>query len=200
MLSKCYLGQHRTLSSVSAILSTDSSLLTCSDRNTAAVAEAKPRDKPLLKPHAPQRTCSNVGPQAVCDGLQASPPSSATSAPAPATQARRSSPYDQQLSSRPSTSRERVTPRVAVPLPFSDARITNRIDFHSRGCRGISLGEWAKLAEKGKTALGIDGPQDPLDEMFSSEDSQLLFQSHVSTLHRAVHHLGLICAATCRVG
>lgn len=99
---------------------------------------------------------------------------------APSARARRSPLLDERYACPRPTSRVRVIPRVSVPLPFSNACILNDVAFSSRGCRGISLDEWTKLAEKGRTYLGIDDPHASVDELFSRE-GQPLFQSHVST-------------------
>ena len=167
---------------LSAILSTDSKFLACSDQSTTTV-DAKPRNASLARTIAPQRTRSLATPPTFYGGRQSLQRPFFVRPTAMPALIRRSPRLDKHCAaggSRP-TSRVRVTPRVAVPLPFPDGCIANRIDFHSRGCRGISLDEWAKLAEKGKTSLGIDDPLEGLDELFSGEE-QLLFQSHVSTL------------------
>ncbi|RDX52924.1 hypothetical protein OH76DRAFT_1344771 [Lentinus brumalis] len=96
---------------------------------------------------------------------------------APSARARRSPLLDERYACPRPTSRVRVIPRVSVPLPFSNACILNDVAFSSRGCRGISLDEWTKLAEKGRTYLGIDDPHASVDELFSRE-GQPLFQSH----------------------
>lgn len=84
------------------------------------------------------------------------------------------------------TPQAHMTPRIPLPLPFSAPCLAdaNRVEFSLRGCRGVSLSEWARLAEKRKTHLALDDPHASLEDVFESEEQgQLLFQSHVSLLH-----------------
>ncbi|KAI0806762.1 hypothetical protein C8Q74DRAFT_1190233 [Fomes fomentarius] len=79
------------------------------------------------------------------------------------------------------TPQAHMTPRIALPLPFSAPCLANanRVDFSLRGCRGVSLSEWARLAEKRKTHLALDDAHASLEDVFESEEQgRLLFQSH----------------------
>ncbi|KAI0696569.1 hypothetical protein C8T65DRAFT_583310 [Cerioporus squamosus] len=158
-------------------MSSEGKLLPCSDRNATA-AEVKPHNK-LLTP-ALQRTGVPTSLRVSCGEARRPPrPSSPTCAAQSSALVRRPPSLDGQNknSCTHPTSRVRVPPRVRVPVPFSDACITNRVVFSFRGCRGISLGEWARLSEKGKTYLGVDDAHESVDELLSGE-GQSLFQSH----------------------
>ena len=72
--------------------------------------------------------------------------------------------------------------RVALPLPFQDAFIANRVDFTAaHGPGGVSLAEWVRLAEKRRTCLALSeaDARTCIDEMFVG-DERVLFQSYVS--------------------
>ena len=76
--------------------------------------------------------------------------------------------------------------RLAVPLPFSDTLITNRVEFTHAivGRRGVCLAEWARLAEKRRTHLALargrrQGDAEVVEDMFAGEE-RVVFQSYVS--------------------
>ncbi|KAI8999138.1 hypothetical protein BD414DRAFT_477071 [Trametes punicea] len=77
-------------------------------------------------------------------------------------------------SARPFLSWDDALARVPVPLPFSPECIVKTVSFRSGGSHGVSLEEWIRLYEKGKSHLCLDDPEDSLEELVI--DSQILYQ------------------------
>ena len=77
--------------------------------------------------------------------------------------------------------------RIAVPLPFSQDLIEQRIAFSSRHGKGVSLADWARLSEKRKTHLALGDARERIDELVA-DDARILFQSHVSCLFVPSHY------------
>ena len=157
---------------VSALMSNDHDYSDASSWS-ATIPEAEPNH--LKRVFAPQ-------PQHASLPLHTSysPPSSGLTTPS-------SSSTPESVLSRPSPQSHHA-PYVALPLPFSDACVANKVNFTSRSHRGsgVNLGEWVRLAEKRKTHLALKGAQESLEEVFEfageGEGDKILFQSHVSPL------------------
>ncbi|KAI0373172.1 hypothetical protein BV20DRAFT_795047 [Pilatotrama ljubarskyi] len=69
---------------------------------------------------------------------------------------------------------EGLATRVPLPLPFSQKLVKQGVEFSFRGRPGVSLADWIRLSEKGKTHLCLDDPSESLDEVVS--ESQILYQ------------------------
>ncbi|KAI0628766.1 hypothetical protein C8Q77DRAFT_1161797 [Trametes polyzona] len=64
--------------------------------------------------------------------------------------------------------------RIQLPLPFSRDKIANTVQFRRRGARGVSLAEWIRMSERGKTRRCIDDPELNLDELV--DEWKILYQ------------------------
>ncbi|KAI0738007.1 hypothetical protein C8Q80DRAFT_1114162 [Daedaleopsis nitida] len=162
----------------SALIDGENAITRCSSARNATIAILTPtytrnHTLPAPQPQPRSLTFHSIGSRAETSSIDLESDYS-TSSPASVTYR---SPHAHR-EPLPAEATSRALPRIPLPLPFSDASISRRIDFHHCGRRGVNLDDWAKLSEKRRTYLAIDDAREGLDEMFEYNDGKILFQSH----------------------